>query len=71
MLYGIGTLLLTCQEWNRAVRNFHVATRWSRRDPIGRITADKKLEQIEPFVYQCGKAIAIVIPALIDGKSIL
>lgn len=47
----------------------HVATRWSRRDPIGRIIRDKKLEQIEPFVYRCGKAIAIVIPALIDGKS--
>jgi predicted phage terminase large subunit-like protein len=47
----------------------HVATRWSKRDPIGRIISDEKLEQIEPYVYKFKKGIAIVIPALIDGKS--
>jgi predicted phage terminase large subunit-like protein len=47
----------------------HVATRWSKRDPIGRLTAEMNLVQIEPFVYQCGDTVVIKIPALIDGKS--
>lgn len=47
----------------------HVATRWSKRDPIGRLTEGKKLVEIEPFVYQCEDMIVIIIPALINGKS--
>lgn len=47
----------------------HVATRWSKRDPIGRLTEGKTLTKIEPFVYQCEDMIVIIIPALINGKS--
>lgn len=47
----------------------HVATRWSKRDPIGRLTEGRNLVEIEPFVYQCEDMIVIIIPALINGKS--
>jgi predicted phage terminase large subunit-like protein len=47
----------------------HVATRWSKRDPIGRIIGDAEMVEIEPFVYKCKNMIVICIPALIDGKS--
>ena len=50
----------------------HVATRWSRKDPIGRLTEGRRLIEIEPFVYRVEGAddtVVIIIPAMINGKS--
>lgn len=47
----------------------HVATRWSKKDPIGRILEDKTEVDVEPYVKRYDLWTSIVIPALIDGKS--
>jgi predicted phage terminase large subunit-like protein len=49
--------------------NLHVATRWSRRDPIGRILEDKTGVKVEDYVQKYDDWYVITIPALIDGKS--
>ncbi|MFA5880552.1 MAG: phage terminase large subunit [Eubacteriales bacterium] len=49
--------------------NLHVATRWSRKDPIGRILEDKAGVYVEDYVEQYDDWYVITIPALINGES--
>lgn len=49
--------------------NLHVATRWSRKDPIGRILENKTGVYVEDYVQVHDDWYVITIPALIDGKS--
>lgn len=46
-----------------------VATRWSKKDPIGRILEDKTEVEIEPYVKRYDSWTSITIPALINGET--
>jgi len=56
-------------RFEKGCGELHVATRWSKKDPIGRILEDLTPVQIEPYVQQYGDWVVITIPALINGET--
>lgn len=56
-------------RFEKGCAELHVATRWSRKDPIGQILEDKQGVPVEPYVERYGDWYSISIPAIIDGVT--
>lgn len=56
-------------RFEKGCAELHVATRWSKKDPIGQILEDKKGVPVEPYVERYGDWYSISIPAIINGET--
>lgn len=61
-------------RFEKGCAELHVATRWSKKDPIGRILENRQGIPVEPYVERYpddtgSDWYSIAIPAIIDGKT--